>query len=58
LVDKTKITDDIHYELLDAPLLDISASFIRRQIKEKKSIRYLVPDAVFEEIEKNRYYSI
>ena len=42
--------------VLDAPLLEISSTHIRNLIKEKKSIRFLVPDAVKEEIEKNRYY--
>jgi nicotinate-nucleotide adenylyltransferase len=42
--------------LLNAPLLDISATTIRQLIKQKKSIRYLVPEAVREEIEKSGYY--
>jgi len=42
--------------LEDAPLLEISATGIRKLIKKRKSIRYLVPDKVFEEIEKGRYY--
>ena len=42
--------------ILNAPLLDISSSVIRQMIKEGKSIRFLVPDAVKEEIEKNHYY--
>ena len=41
---------------LDAPLLDISSTYIRKLIKEGKSIRYLVPDNVKEEIERNNYY--
>ena len=32
--------------VIDAPLLDISATFIRQMIKEGKSIRYMVPIAV------------
>lgn len=41
---------------LEAPLLPISATEIRRKIKTGKSIRYLVPEAVREEIERNGYY--
>lgn len=42
--------------LLNAPLLDISSTRIRKMIGEKKSIRYLVPDIVKEEIENQQYY--
>lgn len=42
--------------IVDAPLLEISSTQIRKLIKEGKSIRYLVPDAVKEEIERNSYY--
>ncbi len=42
--------------VLEAPLLDISATTIRKLILEKKSIMYLVPDSVRGEIEANRYY--
>jgi nicotinate-nucleotide adenylyltransferase len=42
--------------VLDAPLLPVSATAIRKSIKEGKSIRYLVPEAVREEIERNAYY--
>ncbi|WP_276479508.1 nicotinate (nicotinamide) nucleotide adenylyltransferase [Paraflavitalea pollutisoli] len=50
-----------HYEgsrvsVLQAPLLEISATHIRNTIKAGKSIRYLVPDKVAEEIERNGYY--
>jgi len=42
--------------IVDAPLLQISATQIRQLIKEGKSIRYMVPDNVKEEIEKGNYY--
>lgn len=43
-------------EILDAPLLEISSTRIRELIKNKDSIRFLVPDVVKEEIERNGYY--
>lgn len=42
--------------MLKVPLLDISASLIRKMIQGEKSIRYLVPDSVNEEILKAGYY--
>lgn len=42
--------------ILDAPLLQISATEIRKLILQEKSIRYLVPEKVREEIELSRYY--
>ena len=42
--------------IMNAPMLQISASQIRQFIKEKKSVRYMVPDKVFDEIEKGGYY--
>ena len=42
--------------LLDAPLIEISASQIRQNIKEGKSIRYLIPEIIREEIETRRFY--
>ncbi|HKH63228.1 MAG TPA: nicotinate (nicotinamide) nucleotide adenylyltransferase [Flavitalea sp.] len=41
---------------LKAPLLGISSTLIRKNVKEGKSIRYLVPDKVLEEITRNGYY--
>jgi nicotinate-nucleotide adenylyltransferase len=43
--------------VVDAPLLEISSTHIRKLIKEKKSIRYLVPENVLKEITKEHYYS-
>lgn len=41
---------------LKAPLLEISSSYIRTLVREGRSIRYLVPDKVRNEIEQNGYY--
>ena len=53
-----EITDswNAKFTLLDAPILNVSATEIRNNIKEGKTIRYLVTEKVREEIEQNRYY--
>ena len=53
-VDPKMITENV--SIVDAPLLQISSTLIRKMIKEKKSIRYLVPDIVMQEIEIHQYY--
>ena len=42
--------------MLNAPIIEISASQIREYIKTGKSIRYLVPEIVREEIETRKFY--
>ncbi|HEU4860274.1 MAG TPA: nicotinate (nicotinamide) nucleotide adenylyltransferase [Chitinophagaceae bacterium] len=42
--------------ILNAPLIQISATQIRDHIKAGKSIRYLVPEIVREEIETRKFY--
>ncbi|MEO5682733.1 MAG: nicotinate (nicotinamide) nucleotide adenylyltransferase [Chitinophagaceae bacterium] len=44
-------------EIMEAPLLEISSTHIRDMIRQGKSVRYLVPDKVREEIEMYHYYS-
>ena len=41
---------------LEAPLLNISSSYIRRCVKEGKSIQYLTTDKVFEYLEETPIY--
>jgi nicotinate-nucleotide adenylyltransferase len=43
-------------EILQAPLLEISATHIRALLREGKSIKYLVPEKVEEEIVANRFF--
>ena len=57
------IIDKINIEkekviVLKAPLLEISATTIRNNIKSGKSIKYLVPEVVDKEIVENGYYKI
>lgn len=42
--------------MIDAPTLDISATFIRNCIRKKQSVRYLVPDAVYAIIRAKGFY--
>ena len=51
---KNSLNANIH--LLKAPLLEISSTQIRALVKAGKSIRYMVPDVVKDEIERNAYY--
>jgi nicotinate-nucleotide adenylyltransferase len=52
------VTNHVNAELtiVEAPLLQLSATQIRDLIQKGKSIRYMVPDKVREEIEKGNYY--
>lgn len=47
---------DKRVEILDAPLLEISATHIRQSVQSGKSIRHLVPDLVENEIRKSGFY--
>jgi nicotinate-nucleotide adenylyltransferase len=53
-----EVTNHVNADLylLNAPLLQLSATQLREYIKEGKSIRYMVPDKVLDEIEKGGYY--
>ncbi|HEY0652127.1 MAG TPA: nicotinate (nicotinamide) nucleotide adenylyltransferase [Chryseosolibacter sp.] len=42
--------------MVDAPMLDISATFIRDCIRKKRSVRYMVPDPVEEMIRTRGFY--
>lgn len=44
-------------QVMDAPLLEISATHIRELIKAGKSIKYLVPQSVEEEISAGGYFN-
>lgn len=42
--------------LVHAPLLDISATFIRESIRTNRSIRYIVPEVIEEMIVRKKFY--
>ncbi len=41
----------------EVPVMEISATFIRQGIKNQKDIRYMLPDAVWKNIEENGFYT-
>lgn len=45
-----------HVHSFDVPLLYISATYIRRCLREGKSVQYLVPDAVFQYLDEGTMY--
>ncbi|MEO9854056.1 MAG: nicotinate (nicotinamide) nucleotide adenylyltransferase [Reichenbachiella sp.] len=49
-----ELSDRIHF--IEAPLLNISATFIRSKIKNGYSIKYLVPTEVEEFIERKKFF--
>lgn len=55
-VDQNELLKHKNIELLDVPLLEISSTEIRKLIKERNSIKYLVPENVIMEIEKGGFY--
>jgi len=53
---ESKVNSSNHKILSEIQLLDISSTSIRKLISEGKSVKYLVPDKVLEEIEVCGYY--
>lgn len=53
---KSTLIDHPNIELVDAPRIDISATFIRNCVKRNQSVRYLVPDPVEEMIREKKFY--
>ncbi len=43
-------------KLFNAPLMEISSSFIRNGIKQKKNMRFWMPDTVYEYIKEMHFY--
>ncbi|MBK7426748.1 MAG: nicotinate-nucleotide adenylyltransferase [Saprospiraceae bacterium] len=54
--DHNPYEDSGKFYYYDAPLLDISATWIRKLVKDGKSIRYYVPDSVFEYLSHTNIY--
>ncbi len=51
-----ELTDHPRVKLFDAPMMNISASYIRQCIRKGKSVRYLVPEPVYEYLATSNMY--
>lgn len=52
----SELLDHENVKVIEAPMMDISATFIRDSIKNNRSIKYLVPSAVEEMILSKKFY--
>ena len=50
------LADHPNVQVFDAPLMYLSASYIRNSIKEGKSVQYLVPESVYEYLLSSNLY--
>lgn len=55
-VTKSELSRHDQVKMVEAPLLDISATYIRQCIKDNKSVRYLVPESVEQIIRTRNFY--
>ncbi len=54
--DGNKYKEHPGVEYIDAPLVNISATYIRKKIRQQKSIKYLVPEKVEQFINERKLY--
>ena len=52
----SEVINHPNVKLIEAPRMDISASFIRKCIRDNKSVRYLVPEKVLQFIRDRKLY--
>jgi nicotinate-nucleotide adenylyltransferase len=52
----SEFDEHLHVHFTDAPLMEISSTFIRQAIKDKKDVRYFLPEKVWEEIDVMNFY--
>lgn len=56
-IDLGELASHPRVRICEAPMLDISATYIRECIRTGKSVRYLVPDAVYEYLQGSNMYN-
>lgn len=53
---KTELINHPHITMCDAPVMKLSASFIRNAIQRKKDVRYLLTEPVFKYVDEMNFY--
>jgi nicotinate-nucleotide adenylyltransferase len=53
---KSSLENHENVRFVEAPMMDISATFIRKSIKNNRSVKYLVPDEVLDRIKGKKLY--
>ncbi len=56
IVEKPLLANHPNIKLFEVPLLNISSTYVRETIQAGKSVRYLVPESVRQEIGKRGFY--
>ena len=54
--EKTEFDNHPHVHLTQAPMMDVSSTFIRNAIRDKKNVRFFLPEKVWEEIDTMNFY--
>lgn len=54
--DLGELAEHENVQIWEAPLMQISASYIRKSIREGNSVQYLVPEAVYEYLQNSALY--
>ncbi|MFW5944227.1 MAG: nicotinate (nicotinamide) nucleotide adenylyltransferase [Bacteroidota bacterium] len=55
-VDPSEYAGRYQFKIVNAPLIEISSSFIRNSIKQGKDVRYFLPAKVYKYLKDNHFY--
>ena len=53
---KSELENHASVKFIEAPLIELSSSFIREAIRQKKDVRYMMPESVWSLIEEKDFY--
>jgi nicotinate-nucleotide adenylyltransferase len=54
--DGAELKNHPNVKFIEAPLMELSSTFIRKSIKEGKDIQYMIPAAVYDYIDEMNFY--